>query len=455
MGPEYSKRYGVATVTATHITVQLIQVGGNDFAVSADWTPVAGDVKVTKNGGSPANIGTLPTYTVGLGWVFIFTAAELTCKKLDVLITDATTKAVEDQFFTVGTFGHASAMVPVDISHYPNGYVYYDGTASNTNTVMEVDGIPSNPVSDEAAAIILAVALGTKKIHIRSSFVVPSTMNRYELKGDSSYGSVSFNSQHMQGCMLTSLNQGGVLGTNSVGNQSFNCTFSNNARLCGQYFNCILSDSLAAKTLYPMNNTYTVDCIADDVVFDFTSLDAESDLTVMISRLTAKTVTLQNLKEPDVYANKVIMELDGTPDVIIAASCDAGVIVLMGFVNSITDSSTGTCAVTNQAVAPSGTTPAAVWAYASRVLTAANNITSDNSKLNVNAGVVQSDLRQISGSATVDGRSLTAFSEALLAMARGDFREDIPVPGQTTVYKQDKVTPLLVFSTTTKQRILL
>ncbi len=116
MGPAYFRKYSIATVTATHITIQMIQVGGNDFALSADWTPATGDVKVTKNGGTPANIGTLPSYTSNLGWVFVFSAAELQCKRLDILVTDSVTKAVEDQFFSIETFGHASAMMPIDFS---------------------------------------------------------------------------------------------------------------------------------------------------------------------------------------------------------------------------------------------------------------------------------------------------------------------------------------------------
>jgi hypothetical protein len=116
MSGTYQRKYGVATVTATHITIPIVKAGANDFAVAADWTPAAGDVKVTKDNGTPANIGTLPAYTANLGWVFTFSASELSCKQLTVLIVDSATKAIEDQFFSIETFGHASAMFKQDIS---------------------------------------------------------------------------------------------------------------------------------------------------------------------------------------------------------------------------------------------------------------------------------------------------------------------------------------------------
>ncbi len=111
----YQRKYNVATAAANHIVIPMIKAGVTDFAVAADWTPAAGDVKVTKNGGTPANIATLPSYTADLGWVFPFSAAELSAEKLDVLIVDSATKAVEDQFFSIETFGNALAMRAFDL----------------------------------------------------------------------------------------------------------------------------------------------------------------------------------------------------------------------------------------------------------------------------------------------------------------------------------------------------
>lgn len=103
------RQYGVATVAATHIRVPLIKNGVTDFAVSGDWTPAAGDVKISKDGGTLTNIGTLPTYTNGF-WVFQFTATELQAKQIVVSIVDSATKAIEDDSFIIETYGHISAM---------------------------------------------------------------------------------------------------------------------------------------------------------------------------------------------------------------------------------------------------------------------------------------------------------------------------------------------------------
>ena len=109
----FLRKYGVATAAGTHVRIPVVKAGVVDFAVSADWTPAAGDVKVSKDGGAQANVGTLPTFTNG-AWQFVFTAAELTAKTAEVVVVDAVTKAVEDQMFIVETYGNASALHPFD-----------------------------------------------------------------------------------------------------------------------------------------------------------------------------------------------------------------------------------------------------------------------------------------------------------------------------------------------------
>lgn len=113
----FNRKYNTATVTANHIRIPIIKRAAVDFAVGADWTPAAGDVTVSKDGGTAANITTLPTaLTMGntAVWVFQLSAAELSCKQLTVSVADASTKVVEDQCFVVETFGDASAMYPAD-----------------------------------------------------------------------------------------------------------------------------------------------------------------------------------------------------------------------------------------------------------------------------------------------------------------------------------------------------
>lgn len=122
MVPSFQRKYNTATVAATHVSIPIIKAGVTNYAVSADWTPAAGDVRVSKDGGAWANITTLPTAESAAGngssavWVFQFSATELQCKTLRVMISDAATKAIEDQYFSIETFGHPSAMYPSDPS---------------------------------------------------------------------------------------------------------------------------------------------------------------------------------------------------------------------------------------------------------------------------------------------------------------------------------------------------
>lgn len=112
---DYLRKYA----TATHVYIPIIKRAAVDFAVSADWTPATGDVKVSIDGGTAANIGTLPAaITMGNAavWDFVFTTGELTGKKISVTVADSATKAVEDQSFSIATYGHASAEYVYDFS---------------------------------------------------------------------------------------------------------------------------------------------------------------------------------------------------------------------------------------------------------------------------------------------------------------------------------------------------
>lgn len=112
----YWLKYNVAD----HLYIPMIKRGVVDFAVGADWTPAAGDVKYSKDGASPTNAGTLPSaVTSGNGafWDFTFTGGELSAKKIQVTVVDSATKAVEDQMFDIFTYGNASAQyVGIDLA---------------------------------------------------------------------------------------------------------------------------------------------------------------------------------------------------------------------------------------------------------------------------------------------------------------------------------------------------
>lgn len=103
---------------ARHIYIPVIKRGVVDFAVGADWTPAAGDVKISKDGGAAANVTNLPT-AIAMGntatWDFSLTATEMQAAQVMVTVADAATKAVEDTQFDIETYGNASAQHAFDL----------------------------------------------------------------------------------------------------------------------------------------------------------------------------------------------------------------------------------------------------------------------------------------------------------------------------------------------------
>lgn len=154
MGPAFLRKYGVASASGTHIRVPMpVFDDPNLFAGNADWTPAAGDVKVSIDGGVEANIGTLPTFVNG-AWEFVLTAPELTGKTITVRIHDAAGDEVADQFIVIETFGHASAMYAVDFTSIDiAGKVLGGGSGTITGTgVRAVDG-SGNALAPAATAV--------------------------------------------------------------------------------------------------------------------------------------------------------------------------------------------------------------------------------------------------------------------------------------------------------------
>lgn len=132
-----------ATGTGSNIAIPMVKAGSSDYATSSDWTPATGDVKVSIDGGSQANITTLPTYTNG-DWVFTFSNAELTGKRISVRIVDSATKAVEDSGFNIETFGNASAMHLIDYTDSTR----FGLTALPAVAFGRVNGISSSILAD-------------------------------------------------------------------------------------------------------------------------------------------------------------------------------------------------------------------------------------------------------------------------------------------------------------------
>lgn len=105
--------------TATDIRFPMVKRGVVDLAVTGDWTPATGDTKISKDGGTVANTTNNPAIVAGTGsvsWKLTVTATELQAAEVNIQIVDSATKAVEDQFLTIYTYGNASAKIQTDLS---------------------------------------------------------------------------------------------------------------------------------------------------------------------------------------------------------------------------------------------------------------------------------------------------------------------------------------------------
>lgn len=155
----FLRKYGVAITAGTAYSIQIPipKRASVDYAVSGDWTPAAGDVKISKDGGAAASIATLPAaLTMGntAVWEFVFSQSELQAKKIVVTVADASIKAVEDQSFIIETYGDANAMYAADMSaaNLPANVVQFAGT--NATAAL---GIPEVKVASIATAALLSI----------------------------------------------------------------------------------------------------------------------------------------------------------------------------------------------------------------------------------------------------------------------------------------------------------
>src|SRR5262245_53775899 len=116
----FELEYGVQA----DIRFPMIKRGVVDFAVAADWTPAAGDTKISIDGGTVANVSITTTNPAAIGgtgstlWKLTLGASDLTGKEMAIQIVDSATKAVEDQCFIVRTYGHQSAFYQMNKSRF-------------------------------------------------------------------------------------------------------------------------------------------------------------------------------------------------------------------------------------------------------------------------------------------------------------------------------------------------
>lgn len=167
--------------TQTTFTFPIVKRGVVDLAATADWTPATGDTKISKDGGNVANATNNPAAVGGTGsvsWSLTLTAAELSAAVIDIQIVDSATKAVEDQYLKIYTYGNASAKIPVDLSDtvrlgltaLPNaaaeavGGLYTRGTGAGQVNQPANGMIDANVVRNAGTAITAASGIQEVKV---------------------------------------------------------------------------------------------------------------------------------------------------------------------------------------------------------------------------------------------------------------------------------------------------
>lgn len=345
----FQRKYGVLTTGGTNIIIPIVKAGDTEFADSGDWTPGAGGVKVSKNGGASANIANLPTFLTGIGWVFILTAAELTCKTLSVMISDA--EDIEDQFFIVETFGNASAMIPADISEtvlklretlYPNAAIHIDidsGAAGDTNYV---NGTILNPSSSIADSLTMAVSLDLKTfvVHGKTGFTLPggTWTAGYRFIFTNPNAEINLGSQTVDGMFITGAHVNGGEGSTTTGADYLSLK------------ECILQSVILPRTraqdcwfehgvevgesgVYEFSGFKDSRASASDAQLDFG--DPDPGATTMIVSGYSGTITVKNMQAGDV------LKLSGIGNVIFDSSNEGGDAIIGGAVD-VEDNSDGT-----------------------------------------------------------------------------------------------------------------
>jgi len=217
------------------------------------------------------------------------------------------------------------------INRYSDGFVYFDGSASNTNQNLGVDGTSDNPVSDEATAIALAEALGTRKIMIQGSgtFQLSSGVTKFHFESSSNFlPTFEFNSNNPSSCSFKNMRIGDSQSSDGD-NTYFDCSFASGITVIyGLAYRCKIEGTIE------VGNLEMIDCFGNDVTFTRNIGESSNN---QIWNFSCTTLTFDNCTTAD----ETVVHLDGNPIVTINISCDDGTLILMGFAQEINDNNGG------------------------------------------------------------------------------------------------------------------
>ena len=195
-------------------------VGGNGVPVSVTWQGYAnsnGDsytVKAYNWGGtafetigtiSAVNGSTVITESFDLTNAHVGTGANIGLVRWEITSADGTG-------FNTDRILCSYAVVAQSVG-YALGAIWYDDSASNTNTTAFVDGVADNPVSTWAAVLTLIGSVGVKRVQMAngSSVTLTGSSDNYTLSGNGwtlALGGQSIVGIHVSGASVSGVSSG-------------------------------------------------------------------------------------------------------------------------------------------------------------------------------------------------------------------------------------------------------
>ena len=198
----YTNKYNVG---ATVEGITLTTFGATDFKSTP--TLAAGDVKISKDGGTFTNIASLPAVTpaADTSVQVVLSATEMSAKEIVVRFIDQTgPKEWNDFVFKLRTYGHASAFYPGDLD-------FLD--ASVNSVIVQVD-------ANEAKIDIVDTNVDTIVAKLPTNYIMGSTVvtakddeiDAIKVKTDQllfdTYGDVLATQNYVAGAVATDITNG-------------------------------------------------------------------------------------------------------------------------------------------------------------------------------------------------------------------------------------------------------
>ena len=218
----YEATIGGGTPSSVQVTGYVtgandsIDVYGYDW-VSAGWKQI-GSIQGSSSTSNQVNSFDLFVNMVGSGAdegkvrVRFYKASGLTSATLSI-----------DQIFVAFSQGSEG---------YDNGAVWFNSNASNTNTVVGIDGTSRNPVSTSAALLTLLASTNLKKVEVipGSTFTLGAAYEGYDINGNGAV--LALNSQNIGGSIFSRFSSVTGIGTTSANRAFFeDCLFGATATI--------------------------------------------------------------------------------------------------------------------------------------------------------------------------------------------------------------------------------